>query len=138
MNGVFAALVGAVTSDLQQVGGNGGLCARGGEGGGGGRVERRVRGEDGGADVQQLGHPVAEDGGAEQSHVVDVAADGRLAVDDVEDLLDHDGDAAAVVGVDDHLEHLALAVAVGTEVPVQAHHRQDRAAVLDDLPVAHP
>src|SRR4051795_5005024 len=91
--------VGAVTSDLQQRSG-GALGHRGG----GGAVEGRVGGEDGGPDVEQLGHLVAEDGGAEQAEVVDVAADGRLTVDDVEDLLDHDGDAAPVVGVDDDLE----------------------------------
>src|SRR3954451_23374944 len=138
------ALGGAVTSDLQQVDGGAGRQGRGvregggvGQGGGVGRIERRVGGEDRGAHVEQLRHLVAEDGGAEQAHVVDVAADGGLAVDDVEDLLHHDGDTAPVVGVDDHLEHLAVAVAVGAEMPVEPHHRQDRAAVLHDLAVAH-
>src|SRR3712207_9484964 len=46
---------------------------------------RSVGGEDRGAHVEQLGDLVAEDGGAEQAHVVDVAADRGLAVDDVED-----------------------------------------------------
>ena len=61
---------------------------------------------------------------------------GGLAVDDVEDLLDDDRDAAAVVGVDDDLEHLAVGLAVGAQVPVEPDDRQDRAAVLDDLAVA--
>src|SRR3954447_13619976 len=131
-------LGGAVTSDLQQVDGGAGRQGRGvREVGVVGRVERRVGGEDRGAHVEQLRHLVAEDGGAEQAHVVDVAADGGLAVHDVEDLLDHDGDAAPVVGVDDDLEHVALAVPVGAQVPVEPHHRQDRAPVLDDLAVAH-
>src|SRR4051812_173081 len=81
------ASVAAVTSDLQQGRGD----ALGRREGGSGAVERRVGGQDGRADVEQLGDPVAEDGGAEQAHVVDVAADGGLAVDDVEDLLDDDG-----------------------------------------------
>src|SRR3954453_19195749 len=58
--------VGAVTSDLQQRSG-GALGRRGG--GGRGRVEGRVGGEDGGPHVEQLGHLVAEDGGAEQAQV---------------------------------------------------------------------
>src|SRR5215218_6341906 len=106
--------VALVMSDLQQrgVGADGRREGRG-------RVERRVRGEDGGPDVEQLGHLVAEDGGAEQTQVVDVAADRCLAVDDVEDLLDDDRDAAPVVGVDDDLEHFAFALSVGAEVPVE-------------------
>src|SRR4028119_2179573 len=87
--------VAVITSDLQQ----------GGGGGGGDGVERRVGGEDRGADVEQLGHLVAEDGGAEQAHVVDVAADGGAAADAVEGALDDDRHAAAAVAVDDHLEH---------------------------------
>src|SRR5215207_7329683 len=129
---VAGAWEGAVTSDLQRRGG-GALRRRGGVA----RVESRVGGEDRGTDVEQLGHLVAEDGGAEQAQVVDVAADGGLAVDDVEDLLHDDGDAAAVVAVDDDLEDLAVGLAVGAEVPVEPDHRQDRAAVLHDLPVAH-
>src|SRR3954464_8609541 len=130
----------AVMSDLQQgVRGAGGRRQEGVGGGGGGQVvERRVGRQDRGTDVEQLGHLVAQDGRAQQAHVVDVAADGGLAVDDVEDLLHDDRDAAAVVGVDDHLEHLALGVAVGAQVPVEPDHRQDRAAVLDDLAVADP
>src|SRR4051812_4778014 len=90
--------VGALTSDLQQCGGNAlGRRGRGQRG----AVERRVGGQDRREHVEQLGHLVAEDGGAEQPQVVDVAADGGLAVDDVEDLLHHDRDAAPVVGVDD-------------------------------------
>ena len=117
------------TSEARPVG-------HGGRGRWGGRIEGRVGGEDRGADVEQLGHLVAEDGGAEQAQVVDVAAHGGLAVHDVEDLLDDDGDAAAVVGVDDDLEHLAVGLAVGAQVPVEPDDRQDRAAVLDDLAVA--
>src|SRR6476661_7373587 len=126
-------LADALTSDLQQVG-SGAVQRR--RGGGGRGVERRVGGQDRGPDVEQLGHLVAEDGGAQQAQVVDVAADRGLAVDDVEDLLDDDGDAAAVIGVDDHLEHLAVGLAVGAEVPVEPDDRQDRAAVLHDLAVA--
>src|SRR3954471_189898 len=125
-----ATWVRALISDLQQ---GGGVGRRGVVGSG---VEGRVGGQDRGAHVQQLGDPVTEDGGAEQAHVVDVAADGGLAVDDVQDLLDHDGDAAAVVGVDDDLEHLAVGLAVGPQVPVEPDHGQDRAAVLDHLAVA--
>src|SRR3954470_20345450 len=133
---VLRESVAAVMSDLQEgVGGAGGGQERNGGWGHGQVVERRVGGEDRGPDVQQLGHLVPEDGGAEQAHVVDVAADGGLAVDDVEDLLDHDGHAAAVVGVDDDLEDLALGLTVGTQVPVQPHDGQDRAAVLHDLAV---
>src|SRR5918993_3160210 len=130
---VAGAWEGAVTSDLQQRGGG----ALGRRGGGSSRVERRGGGEDRGPDVEQPGHLVAEGGGAEQAQVVDVAADRGLAVDDVEDLLDDDGDATAVVGVDDDLEHLALGLPVGAQVTVQPDDRQDRAAVLHDLPVAH-
>src|SRR4051812_20269725 len=117
------------------------------EGGGGDRrgrctrgagVEGGVRGEDGRADVQQLGDPVTDDRRAEEAEVVDVAVHRRLAVDDVEDLLDDDRDAAAAVGVDDDLEDLALGVAVGAQVPVEPDDRQDRAAVLDDLAGADP
>src|SRR3954449_11692251 len=126
-----ATWVRALMSDLQQGGGVGRREV------GGSGVEGRVGGQDRGTHVQQLGDLVAEDGGAEQAHVVDVAADGGLAVDDVEDLLDHDGDAAAVVGVDDDLEHLGVCLAVGPQVPVEPDHGQDRAAVLDHLAVAH-
>src|SRR3954464_14948706 len=125
-----ATWVRALISDLQQ---GGGVGRRGVVGSG---VEGRVGGQDRGAHVQQLGDLVAEDGGAEQAHVVDVAADGGLAVDHVEDLLDDDRHAAAVVGVDDDLEHLAVALAVGPQVPVEPDHGQDRAAVLDHLAVA--
>src|SRR3712207_3737039 len=132
------ASVGVDNSDLQQ--GAGDAVRRHGQGvdrgGGVGRVERRVGGEDGGTDVEQLGDLVAEDGRAQEAHVVDVAADGRLAVDDVEDLLNHDRHAAAVVAVDDHLQDIAVALAVGAQVPVEPDDRQDRAAVLHDLPVA--
>src|SRR5215211_5187294 len=125
---VSATLVaGAGTSNLQERGAD--AVRRSAGGLDRSRVEGRVGGEDRGADVEQLGHLVAEDGGAEQAEVVDVAADRRLAVDDVEDLLDHDGDAAPVVGVDDHLEDLAVALSVGAEVPVEPDDRQDRAAV---------
>src|SRR5690349_18880803 len=110
-----------VTSDLQQRGGDAGRRLEGGCGRSG--VEGRVCGEDRGPDVEQLGHLVAEDGGAEQAQVVDVAADGRLAVDDVEDLLDDDGHTATVVAVDDDLEHLAVGLAVGAQVPVEPDHR---------------
>ena len=41
-----------------------------------------------------------------------------------------------MVGVDDDLEHLAVGLAVGAQVPVEPDDRQDRAAVLDDLAVA--
>src|SRR5688500_18790576 len=128
--------IAAVTSDLQQRGGALGHRGGGSQGGGVGRIEGRVGGQDCGAHVQQFGDPIAEDGGAEQAHVVDVAAHGGLAVDDVQDLLHHDGDAAPVVGVDDHLEDLAFALGVGAEMPVEADDREDRAAVLHDLPVA--
>src|SRR3954466_10300592 len=124
----------AVTSDLQQRGGDA-VGRRGVQRGG---VERGIGGEDGGPDVEQLGHLVPEDGGAQQAQVVDVAADRRLAVDDVEDLLHDDRHAAAVVGVDDDLEHLAVGLAVCAEVPVEPDDRQDRAAVLHDLAVADP
>src|SRR3954462_14568689 len=119
--------VAVLTSDLHQVGVRGSEL-RAAEGGRA-RVERRVRGEDGGPDVEQLGDPVADDRGAEQAQVVDVALHRGLAVDDVEDLRDDDRDAAAVVGVDDDLQDLAVGVAVGTEVPVQPDDRQDLAAV---------
>ena len=46
------------------------------------------------ADVEQLDHPVADDRGAEQAVVLDVAAHVDV-VHDVDDLLDHEGDAAA-------------------------------------------
>src|SRR3954471_11533648 len=137
--------VAMLTSDLQE-GGVGALEAEGaaveaqpgGDAARGGGVERRVGGEDRGSDVQQLGDPVADDRGAQQAEVVDVAVHRGLAVDDVEDLLDDDRDAAAVVGVDDDLEHLAVGVAEGTQVPVQADDRQDRAAVLHHLARADP
>src|SRR4051794_11288053 len=103
--------VAALTSDLQQR--SGGALRRQG----GGRVEGRVSSQDRGPDVEQLGHLVAEDGGSEEPQVVDVAADGGFAVDDVEDLFHHDGDAAAVVCVDDDLEDLAVGLTVGTQVP---------------------
>src|SRR4051794_26719419 len=74
----------AVMSDLQQGVGGGGQEQLGDRGL---VVEGRVGRQDRGADVEQLGHLVAQDGGAQQAHVVDVAADGGLAVDDVEDLL---------------------------------------------------
>src|SRR5437763_7251943 len=109
------ASAGADTSDLQEGVGDGGRRRQGLPRSG---VERRVGGQDGGPDVEQLGHPVPEDGGAEQAQVVDVAAHRGLAVDDVEDLLDDDRHAAAVGGVDDDLEHLAVALAVGAQVPV--------------------
>src|SRR3954468_24437063 len=139
----IAAVV-LVTSDLHQGGGGevGALEAEGrgverraGLPGGGG-VERRVGGQDRGPDVEQLGDPLADDRGAEQAEVVDVALHRGLAVDDVEDLLHDDGDAAAVVGVDDDLEHLAVGLAVGTQMPVEADDREDRPPVLDDLAVA--
>src|SRR3954463_6181970 len=149
--GMLRASVAVLTSDLQEGGGGvgreGGRAVEaegaavevhaGGEAGVRG-VERRVGGEDGGADVEQLGDPVTDDRGAEQAQVVDVALHRGLAVDDVEDLLDDDRDAAAVVGVDDDLEHLAVGVAEGTQVPVQADDRQDRAAVLHHLAGADP
>src|SRR5919206_3235047 len=112
----------ALMSDLQE--GRGGVGRRGVGGG----VEGRVGGQDRRAHVEQLGHLVAEDGRAQQAHVVDVAADGGLAVDDVEDLLHDDRHAAAVVGVDDDLQHLAVGVAEGPQVPVEPDDRQDRAA----------
>src|SRR3712207_7613522 len=83
----------AVTSDLQQGRGD---AVRRREAPGRGRgsvVEGRVGGQDRGPDVEQLGHLVAEDGGAQQAEVVDVAAHRGLAVDDVEDLLHDDRDA---------------------------------------------
>src|SRR3954447_8649100 len=128
--------VAVLTSDLHQVGVRG-IELRAAEGGRA-RVERRVGGEDGRADVEQLGAPVADDRGAEQAEVVDVALHRGLAVDDVEDLLDDDRHAAAVVGVDDHLEHLAIGLAEGTQVPVQPDDRQDGAPVLHDLAGADP
>src|SRR3954464_2097535 len=139
------ARVATLTSDLHE-GGVGALEAEGpaveaqpsGHAARGGGVERRVGGEDRGTDVEQLGDPVADDRRAEQAQVVDVAAHRGLAVDDVEDLLDDDRDAAAVVGVDDHLEHLAVGLAEGTQVPVQPDDRQDRAPVLHDLAGADP
>src|SRR3954451_6477966 len=137
--------VATLMSDLHE-GGVGALEAEGaaveaqpgGDAARGGGVERRVGGEDRGSDVQQLGDPVADDRGAQQAEVVDVAVHRGLAVDDVEDLLDDDRDAAAVVGVDDDLEHLAVGVAGGAQVPVQPDDRQDPAAVLHDLPGADP
>src|SRR3954451_1592632 len=116
----------ALTSDLHQGGvleTEGGRC----------RVEHRVGGEDRGADVEQLGDAVADDGGAEQAEVVDVALHRGLTVDDVEDLLDDDRHAATVVGVDDDLEHLALGVPEGAQMPVEPDDREDRPAVLHDL-----
>src|SRR3954467_12899618 len=128
--------VAAVTSDLQQRGGD--AVGRRRDGVQRGGVERGIGGEDGGPDVEQLGHLVPEDGGAQQAQVVDVAAHRRLAVDDVEDLLHDDRHAAAVIGVDDDLEHLAVGLAVCAEVPVEPDDRQDRAAVLHDLAGADP
>src|SRR3954453_8602171 len=135
---LVAGMVGVLMSDLHQRGGGGEVAAveRGdveARAGDGGRVEGRVGGEDRGPHVQQLGDPLADDRGAQQAHVVDVALHRRLAVDDVEDLLHDDRDAAAVVGVDDDLQDLALGVPERAEVPVQPDDRQDRAAVLDDL-----
>src|SRR4051794_21346936 len=137
---LVAGMVGVLTSDLHQGGGgevaaveDGGGDGETGPGGAAGGVEGRVGSEDGGPDVEQLGDPVADDRGAQQAHVVDVALHRRLAVDDVEDLVHDDRDAAAVVGVDDDLQDLALGVPERAEVPVQPDDRQDRAAVLDDL-----
>src|SRR3954451_19501715 len=126
--------VAAVTSDLQQRGGDAVGRRRGDVQRGG--VERGIGGEDGGPDVEQLGHLVTEDGGAQQAQVVDVAAHRRLAVDDVEDLLDHDGDAASVFAVNDALKELAVGLTEGTQVAVEPDDRQYRSAVLHDIPVA--
>ncbi len=62
--------------------------------------------------------------------------DGAGALDDVDDLVDHDGDAALAGGVDDDHQVLVLALGDRAEVPVEAQQRQDRAAVLHDLAVA--
>src|SRR3954453_6199751 len=139
------ARVATLTSDLHE-GGVGAFEAEGpaveaqpsGHAARGGGVERRVGSEDRGTDVEPLGDPGADDRRAEQAQVVDVAAHRGLAVDDVEDLLDDDRDAAALVGVDDDLQDLALGVAEGPQVPVEPDDRQDRAAVLHDLPGSDP
>ena len=56
---------------------------------------------------------------------------------DVEDLLDHEADAAAVLGVDDDLQRLVELAACGTagQHDAEPGDRQDAAAVLQRLAV---
>src|SRR4051812_17524278 len=75
---LVAGMVGVLTSDLHQGSGGEVAAVEGGDvearaGGGDGGVEGRVGGEDRGPHVEQLGDPLADDRGAQQAHVVDVA-----------------------------------------------------------------
>src|SRR5918997_323997 len=73
------------------------------EAGRGRQVEVGVRGEDRLADVEQLGDVLLHDGRPDQAVLLEVAAGRELLLGDVEDLLDHQADAAAVLAVDDDL-----------------------------------
>ena len=57
-------------------------------------------------------------------------------LDDVEDLVDGERDAAPVLGVDDDRHGRAVLGRVRAEQVRQAQHRQDLVAVLHDLAVA--
>src|SRR5688500_3234960 len=71
-------------------------------------VEVGVGCEDRPAHVQQLGHPLLDDRGADQTVLLGVPAGGRRVLGDVHDPVDDQGHAAGALAVDDHRHGVAL------------------------------
>src|SRR4051812_560876 len=97
-------------------------------------VEVRVGGEDGPAHVQQLGHPLLDDRGADQAVLLGVPAGRGRVLGDVHDPVHHQRHAPPALAVDDHRHGVALRLlAVRPEQVRQPYQRKDLAAVLDHL-----
>src|SRR5664280_37583 len=100
--------------------------------------ERRITAQDNLAHVDQLGHPVPQDGRANHGAIIDLTVPRRVVVHDGQDLLDRDRNGARPTRDDDHEQFLPLRVSARgvrahAEHLVQANQRNDGSAVLQDL-----
>src|ERR1035437_5941019 len=100
--------------------------------------ERRITAQDNLAHVDQLGHPVPQEGRPNHGAIIDLTVPRRVVVHDVQYLLDRDRDGARTTRDDDHepfppLRISAREVHAHAEHLVQANQRNDGSAVLQDL-----
>lgn len=78
-----------------------------------------------------------DDGGAEETGIFGLAGDTDMLIDDVENFVDHEADAATAIGVHDYLHGPFTGGLSGKAQNVSdAHERHDFSAVLHDLAIA--